>query len=155
MNTTLSNLFTAIGLAATMFLCIPAKAATELANQDAAFSLLIEAFGEVQGGFIENDYHTRLQAAGSITDPVSRWHAFELARQERDLRLGKLKRQLTEMTVAYHYSGQSDERDSGVSGCGKINPAAAARNLRKFVFIGAATDGETNVDPVTAIQRLP
>jgi hypothetical protein len=127
-----------IGLAA-IFFCVPVEAASELENRDAAFSLLIEAFGEVQGGFIENDYHNRLQAAGSLADPLSRRHAFELAQQEHDLRLGKLKRQLAEMAVAYHYSRQTDERDTAVSEPEKIDPAAAARSLRQFVLIGTGT----------------
>ena len=135
-----------VGLAATMLLCGPVKAASELENRDAAFSLLIEAFGEVQGQFIENDYRRRLQAAGGIADAVARRHAFELAMHERDLRMGKLKRQLTEMAVVYHYSRQINE-SAGTSVPEKIDPAAAARSLKGFVLIGGeAVQGSAHLD---------
>jgi hypothetical protein len=139
----------------TIFLCVTVEATTELENQDRAFSLLIEGYGEVQSAFIENDYQTRLEAAETITNPVARRHACDLARQERDLRLGKLKRQLTEMAVAYHYSRQADERETGSSVREKIDPGAAARSLRKFILIGTGivqTGGETNApEPVAVI----
>lgn len=140
----------AIGVAAAIFLCIPVEAASELENHDAAFSLLIEAFGEVQGGFIENDYQTRVQATRSMADPVSRRHAVELAKEERDLRLGKLKRQLTEMAVAYQYSRHTGEGDSGLGQRERIDPATAARSLSRFILIGATTNTS---ESVVAIRR--
>jgi len=119
---------------------------------------LIEAFGEVQGGFIENDYQRQLQAAGAMADPMSRHYVFELARRERDLRLGKLKRQLAEMAIAYHYSRQTGERETGFGSCEKVDPAAAARSLRRFVLIGAGTiqpGGETNAPSSIVVVRRP
>jgi hypothetical protein len=159
MKTASIGLLSAIGFAVTIFFGAPVQAASELGNRDAAFSLLIEAFGEVQSSFIENDYQTQLQVAGSIPDSVSRRQAFELARQEHDLRLGKLKRQLTQMALAYHYSRQTDERVAAVNEPEKIDPAAAARSLSGFVLIGAEAvqaDGETNTpEPTVVIQRPP
>jgi len=132
---------------ATICLCASVEARPKLENHDTAFSILIEAFGEVQSAFIENDYQARLEAADSIADPVARRHTCDLAKQERDLRLAKLKRQLTEMTLAYHYSRQTDDSDIGVDAREKIDPAAAARTLSRFVLIGngtVQTDDETN-----------
>lgn len=104
-----------VTLAATIIPCVPVEATPELENQDTAFSLLIERCGEAQSAFIQNDYQTRLAIAESVADPVARRHAFDLAKQERDLRVTKLKRQLTEMAVAYHYSHQPYERDTGAA----------------------------------------
>lgn len=154
MNTARFRPFLAATVVTTLFLCVPVEAAPELENQDTAFSLLIEGYGEVQSAFIESDYQTRLEAAESVADPVARRHAYDLAKQEHDLRLGKLKRQLTEMAVAYHYSRQPDERDTGGSVREKIDPGAAARSLRRFVFIGAGTvqtGGKTNTPEPTVV----
>jgi len=138
-------------VAATILFAAPAGAASQFENQDAAFSLLIEAFGEVQGSLIESDYQARLAAARSSGDPAVRRHAGDLARQERDLRLGKLKRQIAEMAIAYHYSRRTDESDAGARAREQVDPAAAARKLREFVIVGVAVsdqDQETNASPI-------
>jgi len=156
MKTILLSLPMVISLAATIG-CAPVKAASELANRDAAFSLLMEAFGEVQGALIEEDYQTRLQAAKSVADSLARGHVLDLAKQERDLRLGKLQRQLAEIAVAYHYSRQTDQRDGAVSEREKIDPTDDARTFLKFVFVGAIQTGdETNaIDSVVVIRGVP
>ena len=61
-----------IALAATIVLCVPVEAAPEVENQDKAFSLLIEGYGEVQSAFIENDYQARLGASESIANSEAR-----------------------------------------------------------------------------------
>ncbi len=159
MNAVLFRPFLVATVVTTLFLCVPVEAAPELENQDRAFSLLIEGYGEVQGAFIENDYQARLEAAEAIANPVARRHACDLAKQERDLRLGKLKRQLTEMAVAYHYSRQLDECDPGGSVREKVDPTGAARSLRRFILIGAGTvqaGGETNTpESIVVIRRPP
>jgi hypothetical protein len=159
MKTISLGLLSVIGFAAVFFFSPQVKAASEPEKQDTAFSLLIEAFGEVQGAFIENDYQTQLQAAGSMADTASRRHACELAGQERDLRLGKLKRQLTEMALTYHYSRQTDERDTAASESEKVDPAAASRSLRTFILIGAGTvpmgDGTNATGSGVVTGRLP
>jgi hypothetical protein len=158
-NATLFSPLIVATLVATILPCVPVEAAFELENRDAAFSLLIEAFGDVQSSLIENDYQARLEAAESIANPSARRRACDLAKQERDLRLGKLKRELTEMAVAYHYSRQTDDPGTGVSVREKVDPAAAARSLRRFVLIGAATiqtGGETNTpESIAGIRRPP
>ena len=81
-----------------------------------------------------------------MADAVARRHAFELAMHERDLRMGKLKRQLTEMAVAYHYSRQINE-SAGTSVPEEIDPAAAARSLKGAVLIGGeAVQGSAHLD---------
>lgn len=147
MNTALFRPFAVAIFVATTFLSLPVEAAPELQNQDRAFSLLIEGYGEVQSSLIESDYQARLGASESIANPVARRHACELAKQERHLRVAKLKRQLTEMAVAYHYSRQPDERDTGSNVRERIDPTTAARSLRNFVLVGVGTvqtGGETN-----------
>jgi hypothetical protein len=151
------RLFLVATVVTTLFLCVPVEATPELENQDRAFSLVIEGYGEVQSAFIENDYQARLEAAESMANPAARRHACDLAKRERDLRLGKLKRQLTEMAVVYHYSRQLDERDTGGSVREKVDPTGAARSLRRFILIGAGTvqaGGETNTpESIVAIRR--
>jgi hypothetical protein len=142
---------------AAIILWVPPQATAELANQDAAFSLLIEAFGEVQGALIESDYQRRLESAESIADPVARGHVCELAKQERELRLGKLKRQVAELALAYHYSRRTDERDHDANVRERIGPAATARKLERFILIGVATidTGSGTGEPAVDERRGP
>src|SRR6266850_2413278 len=127
----------------------PVRAVTELQTRDSAFSLLIVAFGEVQTSLIESDYEARLRAASSIHDPATRSPVRELARQERELRLRKLNRQLAELSAAYVHSRQPvpDEESSGPVPPAKVDTAAAHQTRKSFVIVEAATietESETN-----------
>jgi len=122
-----------------------AQAASELQNHDSAFSLLIAAFAEVQTSLIENDYQARQQAAASIQDYQARQHVMNLARQERELRLRKLNRQLAELSAAYVHSRQSDAQKNGDHPPAKVDIQDAQKKLNRFVIIGTATI-QTNQD---------
>src|SRR5690349_21674944 len=50
----------------------------ELQNQDTAFSLLLEAFREIQGRIIQNDYEARIKAANALADLETRRRVVEL-----------------------------------------------------------------------------
>ena len=66
----------------------PNDAVSELRNQDSVFSILIEAFRQVQGRVIQTDYESRIQAANTLDDLKTRRRVIVLANQERDLRKG-------------------------------------------------------------------
>src|SRR5208283_5166614 len=68
----------------------PVDPIAELRNQDSAFSLLIEAFRQIQGRIIQNDYEARIKAANALSDLKTRRYVAELAKEERDLRVEKL-----------------------------------------------------------------
>src|SRR5271155_5229468 len=50
----------------------PADPILELQNHNSAFSLLIEAFREVQGRIIQNDYEARIKASNALDDLKTR-----------------------------------------------------------------------------------
>ena len=107
----------------------------ELRNQDAAFSLLIEAYQQVQNGLIQSDYDARLQAAAKLTDVEQRRRVIALARQERDLRVQKLSGQLGNLSTTYDYARQRDEREAGIAVPSNVDTRAAAVKLRDFLVI--------------------
>src|SRR5579863_1966681 len=45
-----------------------ADAVAELRNQDSVFSILIEAFRQIQGRVIQTDYEARIKAANALDD---------------------------------------------------------------------------------------
>src|ERR1051326_735882 len=117
------------------------RAASELQTHDSAFSLLIVAFGEVQTSLIDNDYGARVKAASSIHDSAARNHVLELARQERELRLRKLDRQLAELSAAYVRSRRPapGEQSSNPVPPTKVDASTAQEKLKSFVIVEAAT----------------
>jgi len=122
-----------------------AQPTSELQNHDSAFSLLITAFAEVQTSLIESDYHTRQQAALSIQDYQARQDVVKLARQERELRLRKLNRQLAELSAAYVHSRQSDAQKNGEHSAATVDIQDAQKKLNGFVIVETATI-QTNQD---------
>jgi len=121
------------------------QATSELENHDSAFSLLITAFAEVQTSLIENDYQAQQQAAASIQDYQTRQDVVKLARQERELRLRKLNRQLAELSAAYVHSRQSDAQKNGDHPPAKVDIQDAQKKLNRFVIVETATI-QTNRD---------
>lgn len=107
----------------------------ELRHQDSAFSILIEAYRQLQSYLIQSDYDTRLKAAGELTDLKTRRRVTVLATQERDLRMKKLYGQLDNLTTAYDYARQRDERAAGVETPSAVDTTAAAERLKDFVVI--------------------
>lgn len=122
---------------------------SELRNQDAAFSLLMEAYRQVQGYMIESDYETRLQAAESLSDLKERRRVLALARQERDLRLKKLFGQLDNLHTTYRHARQLDEREAGVEVPIQVDTVAAAHALKSYVFL-VADAGRESIKAVPA-----
>ena len=122
-----------------------AEATSESQIHDSAFSLLITAFAEVQTSLIENDYQAQQQAAASIQDYQARQDVVKLARQERELRLRKLNRQLAELSAAYVHLRQSDAQKNGDHPPAKVGIQDAEKKLNGFVIVGTATI-QTNQD---------
>ena|SRR5579859_6437657 len=135
----------------------PANPVSELRNQDGAFSLLIEAFRQVQGRVIQNDYEARIKAAHGLDDLKARRNVIVLANQERDLRLQKLYHQIGNLNVAYGHSRQEDERVANVEVPVHIDTAHAAKTLMDYVFIAPAgkdSSGEIRTKTVPASNYL-
>jgi hypothetical protein len=116
---------------------------SELRNQDAAFSLLIEAFRQVQGRIIQNDYEARLKAASALDDLKTRRRVVVLARQERELRVQKLYHEIGNLSLTYDHTRQDDERAAGVEVPAQIDTAHAAKTLMDYVFIAPAANDES------------
>ncbi len=124
---------------------------SELRNQDGAFSILIEAYRQLQSHLIQSDYQARLEAADHLADVKVRRQVIVLARQERDLRLQKLYGQLTNMSTTYDYSRQRDEREAGVDVPSHVDTAAAAEKLKDFVVLTPAGDSRADIGSVKSI----
>jgi hypothetical protein len=113
--------------------------ARRIQNQDAAFSLLLEAFREIQGSMIRHDYETRLSAADRIRDPEKRRAVVWMSDLERHLRQQKLAVQVERLQTTYGYARRNDERAAGITVANTVNLDAAAAQLRDFVVL--APDG--------------
>jgi len=124
----------------------------ELRNQDAAFSLLIEAYQQVQNGLIQSDYNARLQAAAKLTDMEQRRRVIALARQERDLRVQKLTGQLGNLSTTYDYARQRDEREAGIAVPSNVDPRAAAAKLRDFLVIARISFDQRQTAGISQIK---
>ena len=114
---------------------------SELRNRDSAFSLLIEAFRQLQARLIQSDYEARLRAAASLDNLKTRRKVVVLAKQERDLRLKKLYGQLATLNTAYDYSRDIDEREARVVVPKNVDTVAAAAKLKDFVVLTPASVG--------------
>jgi len=135
----------------------------ELRNQDEAFSLLIEAFRQVQGRVIQNDYEARIKAANSLGDLKTRRYVIELAKQERELRVEKLYHQIGNLNLTYGQTRRDDERALAVVDVPvHIDTHRAAHTLMDFVFIAPTPpdkNGEIKTTTVPAknylLDKLP
>lgn len=128
----------------------PVDPVRTLLNQDAAFSLLLEAFREVQGSMIRNDYQARLQAADRLRDPQKRQAVVWMSDLERHLRQQKLAVQVERLQTTYAYARRNDERTAGIDVPSAVNLNAAATALREFVVV--APDG---LEPPTFDDQSP
>jgi len=153
----------ALGLTLTMLVCTPSFSAvtkyedalqpvaqsksanpvSELRNQDSAFSLLIEAFRQVQGRFIQNDYEARIKAANALDDLKMRRRVVVLAKQERELRVQKLYHEIGNLDLTYDHTRRDDERAAGVEVPVHIDTGHAAKTLMDYVFIAPAASDES------------
>jgi hypothetical protein len=114
---------------------------SELRNRDSAFSLLMEAFRQLQSQLIQTDYESRLRAAAQLDNLKTRRQVIVLAKQERDLRLKKLYGQLETLNTTYDYSREIDQREAHVIVPKNVDTVAAANKLKNFVVITPAAAG--------------
>lgn len=136
----------------------PADPIAELRNQDSAFSLLIEAFRQIQGRIIQNDYEARIKAANALSDLKTRRYVFQLAKQERDLRVAKLYHQIGNLNLTYDHTRRDDERARAVADVPvHIDTRHAAKTLMDFVFIAPTApdkNGEIKTTTIPAKNYL-
>ena len=135
----------------------PSDLVAELRNQDSVFSILIEAFRQIQGRVIQTDYEARIKAANALDDLKTRRRVVVLANQERDLRVKKLYHQLGNLCATYDTTRHDDERVVNVEVPVNIDTGHAAKTLMDYVFIApAASDksGEKKVQSIPASHYL-
>ena len=125
---------------------------SELRNDDSAFSLLIEAYRQLQNNIIQVDYDARLQAASGLTDVKTRRQVIALAKQERELRLRKLYGQVSNLSTTYDLNRQRHEREAGIEVPSTVDTTAAAEKLKDFVVLTPATE---NVSDIASIKSVP
>jgi len=113
---------------------------SELRNQDEAFSLLIEAFRQIQGRVIQNDYEARIKAANNLPVLKDRRHVIALANQERDLRVSKLYHQIGNLNLTYDQTRADDIRVANIDTDVPvhIDTGHAAHTLMDYVFVAPA-----------------
>lgn len=109
-----------------------------LRNQDAAFSLVLEAFREVQGSMIRSDYDTRTRAAERLRDSQKRQAVVWMSDLERHLRQQKLAVQVERLRTTYAYARRHDEQTAGINVPNAVNLDTAAAKLREFVVLSPA-----------------
>ncbi len=131
---------------------------SELRNQDSAFSLLIEAFRQIQGRIIQTDYEARIKAANALSDLKTRRYVCQLAKEERGLRVAKLYHQIGNLNLAYDDTRRDDERAIAVADVPvHIDTGHAAKTLMDFVFIAPTApdkNGEIKTVSVPAKNYL-
>ena len=135
----------------------PTDAVAELRNQDSVFSILIEAFRQVQGRVIQTDYEARIKAANALDDLKLRRRVVVLANQERDLRVKKLYHQLGNLCATYDTTRHDDERVANVEVPVNIDTGHAAKTLMDYVFIAPAPNdnsGEKKTQTIPASNYL-
>jgi hypothetical protein len=136
----------------------PVDPIAELRNQDSAFSLLIEAFRQIQGRIIQNDYEARIKAANALSDLKTRRYVAELAKEERDLRVEKLYHQIRNLNLTYDHTRRDDERALAVADVPvHIDTGHAAKTLMDFVFVAPTApdkNGEIKTTTVPAKNYL-
>jgi hypothetical protein len=135
----------------------PTDVVSELRNQDSVFSILIEAFRQVQGRVIQTDYESRIKAANALDDLKTRRRVVVLANQERDLRVKKLYHQIGNLCTTYDTTRRDDEHAAGVEVPVNINTTHAAKTLMDYVFIAPVADdksGEKKTRTIPAINYL-
>jgi hypothetical protein len=130
----------------------PPDLISELRNQDSVFSILIEAFRQVQGRVIQTDYEARIQAANGLDDLKMRRRVVVLANQERDLRVKKLYHQLGNLCTTYDTTRHDDERVANVEVPVNIDTGHAAKTLMDYVFIAPAPNDKSGEK---AVQSIP
>jgi hypothetical protein len=135
----------------------PTDVVSELRNQDSVFSILIEAFRQVQGRVIQTDYENRIKAANALDDLKLRRRVVVLANQERDLRVKKLYHQLGNLCATYDTTRHDDEQVANVDVPVNIDTGHAAKTLMDYVFVAPAPSdksGEKKTQTIPASNYL-
>jgi hypothetical protein len=164
----------ALGLTLTMFVCTSSFSAeckdapalrpavqintagpiSELQNQDAAFSIVIEAFRQIQGRIIQNDYEACITAANALSDAKTRRSIVELAKQERGLRVAKLNHQIGNLSLTYEHTRRDDAHVMAVDVPVPIDTGQAAKTLMDYDFIApTAPDKEGEIKTMAVPVR--
>jgi hypothetical protein len=129
----------------------PTNPISELKNQDAAFSIVIEAFRQIQGRIIQYDYEACITAANALSDLKTHRIVVELAKQERELRVAKLDHQIGNLTRAYDHTRRDNAHAVAVDIPVHIDTGQAAKTLMNYVFIAPMAsdkDGEVRTTTV-------
>jgi hypothetical protein len=125
----------------------------ELRSQDAAMSLLLEAYRQFQSHQIESDFEGRLKAANAMSQErgslviassstgVQTLRAFVvmLAEKERDLRFEQLQTQVVNFRSAYGCARRIDEEQLDTTVPTAIDTRKAASKLRDFKIVSPGT----------------
>jgi hypothetical protein len=130
---------------------------SELQNQDTAFSILMEAFRQIQGRIIQNDYEARITAINALRDIKMHRSIVELAKQERELRVAKLEHQIGNLNLTYDHTRRDDAHAVAVDVHVPIDTSHAAKTLMDYVFIAPVApdqDGEIKTTTVPAKDYL-
>jgi hypothetical protein len=163
----------ALGLTLTMLTCTPSFSAdckdepalrpgaqtesgpiSKLQNQDTAFSILIEAFRQIQGRIIQNDYEACITTANARCDLKTHRIVVKLAEQERELRVEKLDYQIVNLDLAYEHTRRDDAHAVAVDVPVHIDAVHAAKSLMDDVFIApTAPDKDGKVETTTVPAR--
>jgi hypothetical protein len=138
----------------------------ELRSQDAAMSLLLEAYRQFQSHQIESDFEGRLKAANAMSQErgslviassstgVQTLRAFVvmLAEKERDLRFEQLQTQVVNFRSAYGCARRIDEEQLDTTVPTAIDTRKAASKLRNFNIIAPGTLARANFRSPRAIS---
>ncbi len=115
------------------------------------FSVLLEAFRQIQGRIIQNDYKACITAADAINDRETHCSIVELAKQERELRVAKLNHQIENLNLTYDHTRRDDARAVAVDVHLPIDSSHAAKTLMDYIFIAPTApdkDGEVKITTV-------
>lgn len=125
-----------------------------LKNQDAAFSIVLEALRQIQGRIIQYDYEACITAANALSDLKTHRIVVELAKQERELRVAKLDHQIGNLNLAYDHTRRDDAHAVVVDVRPHIDTGQAAKTLMDYVFIvPTASDKDGGVKTTTVPAR--
>lgn len=133
----------------------------EVQAQDKAFSMLIEAYRQIQSYQIQSDYEQRLKSAAAVGEEhgsliiqsslegVRTLRVFieELAKREKVLRMEQLQERVANFHTVYSCVRRVDEEDVGEAVPKRVDTEAASAKLKGYVIV-------TLGSPATANYRM-
>lgn len=148
--------------------------ACELKAQDSAFNLLVESFRQHQSYQIENDYQGRLRQISTVKEDRAslvvrsetatmrtlRQLMFNLARQEREIRMAELETRVSNFEAAYSCVRKIDEDYVGEKVPKTSGREEARAMLKNFVAFrpGSIAGGDfarARVVPASSVLANP